>query len=120
MLLEGFGGEEGVIWKSQIASSCITNAGNNNAQKCKGDFSQKQNTLGNSGIWYPIIHMVEKRENGQGFVEWGHLHILIYRIWQDLNVLLYHALSSSEEDFCSFWETLVSSQRQISPPMSQN
>lgn len=67
--------------------------------------------LGDSGIWYPIIHMVGKRDNCQDFVEWGHLHILFKEYGRDWNVLLHHALSPYEEDPWSFWERLVSSQK---------
>lgn len=38
-------GEEEVVWRSQTASSSDTNKKNNNAQKHKGDLSQKQNML---------------------------------------------------------------------------
>lgn len=40
-----FRGEEEAVWRSQIASSSDTNKENNNAQKHKGDLSQKQNML---------------------------------------------------------------------------
>lgn len=42
-ILGDFQGEEEVGWRSQTASSSDTNKENNNAQKHKGDLSQKQN-----------------------------------------------------------------------------